>query len=282
MTLFECVPNLSEGRDASIVQACADAAAAAGARVLHRTSDPVHNRSVLTMAGSASELLAASVALAGIAVERIDLRVHAGVHPRIGALDVLPFVPLGSASMAQAVRLARDSARAIWERYRVPSFFYGEAASVPERRDLAVVRRGGFEGLERRFARPGWHPDVGDVPRHPSAGAVAVGARSLLVAFNVDLSTGDLTVAKGIAAAVRERGGGLRTLKALGFRLSAGVVQVSLNVTDYHATPLYRVAELIRALAAERGVAVLRCELIGALPYDAVEATARYYLGVLP
>lgn len=282
MTLFECVPNLSEGRDASIVQACADAAAAAGARVLHRTSDPVHNRSVLTMAGSASDLLAASVALAGIAVERIDLRVHAGVHPRIGALDVLPFVPLGGASMEQAVRLARDSARAIWERYRVPSFFYGEAASVPERRDLAVVRRGGFEGLERRFARPGWHPDVGDVPRHPSAGAVAVGARSLLVAFNVDLSTGDLTVAKGIAAAVRERGGGLRTLKALGFRLSAGVVQVSLNVTDYHATPLYRVAELIRALAAERGVAVLCCELIGALPYDAVEATARYYLGVLP
>lgn len=280
--LFETVPNISEGRNAETIAACVTAASEAGARVLHQTSDRVHHRSVLTIVGTYEQLLDAAVALAGVASERIDLRAHAGVHPRIGALDVLPFVPLRGATMADAVRLAREAAQRIWERYRIPVFFYGEAALSPQRRDLAAVRAGEFEGLRTRFAARGERPDVGDVASHPSAGAIAVGARNVLVAFNVELDTGDLRVAKDIARRMRERDGGLRTLKALGLRIDEERVQVSLNITDYRATPLHRVFETVRALAAHAGVRVLRGELIGCLPYDAVEEAARYYLGVPP
>jgi glutamate formiminotransferase len=278
--LLESVPNISEGRDLETIDRCVAAAAACGVRVVHRTSDAVHNRSVLTMAGGYEELREAAIALAAVTAERIDLRTHAGVHPRIGALDVLPFVPLRDASMADAVRLARETAAAIWERLRVPSFLYGEAAATPLRRNLAAVRQGQFEGLDSRFELPDWRPDFGDLPKHPSAGAIAVGARSILVAFNVELASGDLALAKHIARALRERDGGLRTLKALGLRLGENLVQVSINVTDYRATPLYRIVELVRALASQAGVAVLRSELIGCLPYAAVEESARYYLGV--
>jgi glutamate formiminotransferase len=252
----------------------------AGARVLHRTSDPVHNRSVLTIAGEYEALRDAALALAQVTVERIDLRTHSGVHPRIGALDVLPFIPLRDAAMEQAVALARETAALIWERLRVPSFLYGEAAATPLRRNLANVRQGQFEGLDTRFELPAWRPDFGDVAKHASAGAIAVGARDILIAFNVELATEDLGVAKAIARQLRERDGGLRTLKALGLRLAPDLVQVSLNVTDYRATPLYRVVELIRELAAQAGVTVVRSELIGCLPYDAVRASARYYLGL--
>ncbi len=278
--LLECVPNISEGRDTETIDRCVEAVRACGAHVVHRTSDAVHNRSVLTMAGTYEELREAAVALAQVSIERIDLRAHAGVHPRIGALDVLPFIPLRGAVMADAVRLARETAAAIWERLRVPSFLYGEAAATPLRRNLATVRQGQFEGLDARFELPDWRPDFGDVPKHPSAGAIAVGARAILIAFNVELATGDLRVAKQIARVLRERDGGLRTLKALGLRLGENLVQVSLNVTDYRATPLYRIVELIRELASQAGVAVLRSELIGCLPYAAVEESARYYLGV--
>lgn len=278
--LLECVPNISEGRDAETIARCVQAVQACGASVLHQTSDPVHNRSVITMAGGYHELREAALALAQVTVERIDLRTHAGVHPRIGALDVLPFVPLRGAQMADAAALAREVGAAIWERLRVPSFLYGEAAATPLRRNLATVRRGQFEGLDARFDLPEWRPDFGDVGKHPSAGAIAVGARALLVAFNVELATGDLGLAKRIARTLRERDGGLRTLKALGLRLGEGTVQVSLNVTDYRATPLYRVVELVRELASQAGVAVTRSELIGCLPYAAVEETALYYLGV--
>lgn len=281
MTLFESVPNISEGRDPGVIEACVRAAEMAGARVLHRTSDPVHNRSVLTMAGSYEAIRDASLAIAEVTVARIDLRAHSGVHPRIGALDVLPFIPLREASMEQAVELARETAAAIWERLRVPSFLYGEAASTPLRRNLANVRQGQFEGLDARFSLPAWRPDFGDVAKHASAGAIAVGARDILVAFNVELASGDLTLAKSIARTLRERDGGLRTLKALGLRLAPDLVQVSINVTDYRATPLYLIVETIRSLAAQAGVAVVRSELIGCLPYDAVAASARYYLGVM-
>jgi glutamate formiminotransferase len=280
MTLFESVPNISEGRDLALIDACIVAVESAGARVLHRTSDPVHNRSVLTIAGEYAALRDAALALAQITAERIDLRSHSGVHPRIGALDVLPFIPLREAAMEQAVALARETAALIWERLRVPSFLYGEAAATPLRRNLANVRQGQFEGLDTRFELPAWRPDFGDVAKHPSAGAIAVGARDILIAFNVELATGDLGVAKAIARQLRERDGGLRTLKALGLRLAPDLVQVSLNVTDHRATPLYRVVELIRELAAQAGVTVLRSELIGCVPYDAVEASARYYLGL--
>jgi glutamate formiminotransferase len=278
--LLECVPNISEGRDPQIVDACVAAVESAGASVLHRTSDAVHNRSVLTIAGGYEALREAAIALAAVTVERIDLRTHAGVHPRIGALDVLPFIPLRGATMDDAVRLARETAAEIWHRLRVPSFLYGEAAATPVRRNLATVRQGQFEGLDARFLLPDWRPDFGDVAKHPSAGAIAVGARDILIAFNVELATGDLTVAKRIARTLRERDGGLRTLKALGLRLSETLVQVSLNVTDYRATPLYVIVELVRDMAAQAGVAVVRSELIGCLPYAAVEESALYYLGI--
>jgi glutamate formiminotransferase len=278
--LFEIVPNLSEGRDAAVVDEAIAAAEGSGARVLHRTSDAVHHRSVLTIAGTGNQVVDAGIALAGVALARIDLRAHRGVHPRIGALDVLPFVPLRGATLADAVALAHRAGAAIWERYRVPSFYYGAAALRPERRLLARVRRGEFEGLAARCADPQWAPDEGDTGLHPTAGAIAVGAREILIACNVELATDDIAAAREIASRVRERGGGLATLRALAFPLNDGRVQVSLNVTNYSATPLYRVVELIRALAARRGIAVAATELIGCLPRAAVEASTAYYLGV--
>lgn len=268
MPLFEIVPNLSEGRKGDVIDAAVRAVNATGARVLHRTSDEVHHRSVLTIVGTGPAVVEASLALAGIARESIDLRTHAGVHPRIGALDVLPFIPLEGSTLAQATKLAREAGQRIWESYGIPSFYYGAAASKPERLLLPDVRTDKGD------------PDVGTIKRHASAGAIAIGARDLLVALNVDLATGDLAVATAIAKEIREKNGGLRSLRALGFRLSPSVVQVSMNVTDYHATPLYRVVEIVRRLAATNGVEVLRTELIGCLPQRAVEQSARYYLGV--
>jgi glutamate formiminotransferase len=280
MPLFEIVPNLSEGRDPTFLDAADAVVSAAGARVLNASSDVSHHRSVLTIVGSGEQVVGAGVALAGVAAEWIDLRRHRGVHPRIGALDVLPFVPLSGATLEEAAALAHRAGAAIWQQYRIPSFYYGAAARHEARRMLPALRRGEFEGLEVRFADPDWAPDEGDVARHESAGAIAIGARDALVAFNVELASGDLNAARAIAAAVRERDGGLRTLRALAFSLDNGRVQVSLNVTSIAATPLYRVVELIRILAAQRGIELARGELVGCVPLAAVEATAAYYLGV--
>ena len=266
--LFEIVPNLSEGRDAATIDAAAAAIRRTGARLINQSSDAVHHRSVLTVIGSAEQVLDASVALAGVALARIDLRTHRGAHPRIGALDVLPFVPLVGAGLPQAAALAHRAGAEIWKRYGVPSFYYGAAARRGER-SLPDIRR-----------NADWPPDEGDVPRHHSAGAIAIGARELLIAFNVELKGDDLEAAAQIARIVRERDGGLCSLRALAFPRVQGRVQVSLNVTDYAATPLYRVVELTRRLAADRGIEQLGCELVGCLPWAAVEAAAAYYLGV--
>jgi glutamate formiminotransferase len=269
MPLFEIVPNLSEGRDAvTIATACA-AVEGTGARLLDWSSDVVHHRSVLTIVGDATQVLDAATALAGVALERIDLRGHRGVHPRIGALDVLPFVPLEGATLQDAAALAHRAGAEIWKRYRVPSFYYGAAARHPQRRLLPEIRR-----------NVDWLPDEGDVARHLSAGAIAIGARDVLIAFNVELAGADLAAAREIALAVRERNGGLRSLRALALPRGDDRVQVSLNVTDYAATPLYRVVELVRRLAAERGIDLFGCELVGCVPRAAVEASAAYYLGV--
>jgi glutamate formiminotransferase len=277
--LFECVPNISEGRDAAIVEACAQAIVDAGATLAHRTSDPVHHRSVFTFFGSRGVVLEAAAALARAAAKRIDLRSHRGEHPRIGALDVLPFVPLGDATMEDAVSLAREAAARIWAETRIPCYLYGGAATREEHRHLATVRSGEFEGLGARPVRaPG--PDVGDVPMHESAGAIAVGARDVLVAFNVVLRTGDLHLARRIARTLRERDGGLRTLRALAFRLDEARVQVSFNVTDHAAVPLDLIVELVRRTAARHGVAVEAGELIGLLPRAALQAVAARRLGL--
>ncbi len=269
MALFEIVPNLSEGRDAATIDAAVAAVEGTGARLLHRDSDAVHHRSVLTIAGDETQVLEASLALAALARDRIDLRVHRGVHPRIGALDVLPVVPLADATLQDAARLAHRAGAAIWERYRIPSFYYGAAARRDERRLLSEIR-----------AHQAWPPDEGELPRHPSAGAVAIGARNILIAFNVELATDDLAAAREIAGLVRERNGGLQSLRALAFPRGPGCTQVSLNVTDYAATPLYRIVELIRLLAGRRGIELRGSELVGCLPWAAVEAAAAYYLGV--
>jgi glutamate formiminotransferase len=268
---------VSEGRDAGVIDACAAAMEAAGARVVHRTSDPVHHRSVITAVGSASQVVAASVALARAAHQRIDLRVHRGAHPRIGALDVLPFVPLGDAALDDAVTLAHRAAARIWRELGIPSYLYGAAAAAPHREHLSDVRRGEFEGLAERLAGDErWRFDYGDAA-HASAGAIAIGARPFLIAYNVELASGDLALAKRIARWLRASSGGLRTLKCLGLRLAADRVQVSCNVTDVDAVPLYRVTELVRRAAARGGVRVARSELIGLSPLRAVLRTARAY-----
>jgi glutamate formiminotransferase len=267
--LFEIVPNISEGRDPATIAAARAAVEKTGARLVDWSSDAVHHRSVLTIVGDAGQVLDAGIALAGVALERIDLRGHSGVHPRIGSLDVLPFVPLEGATLQDAAALAHRAGAEIWRRYRVPSFYYGAAARRSERLLLPEIRR-----------NADWLPDEGDLSRHVSAGAIAIGARDILIAFNVELASGDLAAAKEIACAVRERNGGLRSLRALALPRSHDRVQVSLNVTDYVATPLYRVVELIARLAAERGISIFGCELVGCLPWAAVESAAAYYLGV--
>jgi len=274
---FEIVPNVSEGRDTSVIDACIAAMQQAGARVVHRTSDAVHHRSVITAVGSASQVVAASVALARVTRERIDVRTHRGAHPRIGALDVLPFVPLGDATLDDAVTLAHRAAARIWREVGVPSYLYGAAASAPHRRHLAEIRRGEFEALAMRsLADPAWRFDYGDAA-HASAGAIAIGARPFLIAYNVELASGDLPLAKRIAASLRASSGGLGTLKCLGLRLDAARVQVSCNVTDVDAVPLYRVTELVRRAARRAGATVARSELIGLAPSRVVLRTARAY-----
>jgi glutamate formiminotransferase len=263
MSLIECVPNFSEGRDAGILNDLAAAVKRAGAYLLDRTSDVDHNRSVLTFAGSRETALAAALACARIAVERIDLRRHSGVHPRIGALDVLPFVPLEGASMEECVSLAREAGRRIWTDFGLPVYFYEAAASSPQRANLAHVRKQMFP------------PDLGGPEPHPTAGMTAVGARKFLIAYNVNLRTEDLGAAKAIARQVREASGGLRCVKALGLPLaSRGQVQVSMNLTDFEVTPPHVAFLAVCDLARQRGVEVSGSELIGLIPCKALEMAA--------
>ncbi len=279
--LFECVPNVSEGRDAALIDDCAKAIESAGVLLAHRTSDAIHNRSVFTFFGEREQVVAASIALAEVTTARIDLRRHRGAHPRIGALDVLPFVPLGAARMEDAVELAREAAERIWARTGVPAMFYGAAATRPARQLLANVRAGEFEGLIAG-AHPTGPPDVGAIRAHPGAGAIAVGARPVLIAFNVILAGDDIGLAREIARALRERSGGLRSVRALGIALEPGRVQVSFNLTNPAAVPLYRVLELVRRAAARHDVEVERSELIGLVPRAALHAVAAHALGIEP
>jgi glutamate formiminotransferase len=272
--IFECVPNVSEGRDAQTIEACRHAILDAGVCLAHATSDPDHHRSVFTFFGSAERVLEAAVALAAVAVARIDLRAHRGAHPRIGALDVLPVVPFGSATIEDAGSLARACATRIWNVLGVPSFLYG-AAAPGLRRSLPEVRAGEFEGLA---ARSGAF-DAGDRP-HPSAGAIAVGARTPLVAFNIELATHDLALGNAIARCLRERGGGLIGLRVIALVRGTGCVQISCNLTDAAATPLHRVTALVRGMATQAGTSVTRTELIGLVPRAAVSSVVAHALGI--
>ena len=274
MALIECVPNVSEGRRPAIVNAIAEAVSQVeGVRLLDRSSDEAHNRSVLTFAGAAGAVQQAVMALFADALDRIDLRHHTGAHPRLGAVDVVPFIPLAGATMAQCVALATETASMVATRFQLPVYLYEEAAATPDRRNLADIRRGEFEGLAAKMATPGWTPDYGPSRPHPSAGATVIGARAPLIAFNVNLATDRLDVAKAVAAAVRHSSGGLPFVKALGIALPRrGLVQVSMNLTNFTQTPMTRAFEAVREEAARRGTTVEDSEIVGLVPEAALPA----------
>jgi glutamate formiminotransferase len=263
--IIECVPNFSEGRDPLIVSAIAQAVASApGALLLDKTSDPDHNRSVLTFAGTPEAVMEAAVAAVRAAVEKIDMSRHAGVHPRIGAADVIPFVPVNRVTLADCAGLAREAGARIWEELRVPVYLYEAAALRPECKRLENVRK---------LAPAGLAPDLGQ-GRHPTAGASVVGARKFLVAWNINLRTLDLTVAKAIARSVRESSGGLPAVKSIGLPLaSREQVQVSINLVDFEQTPLYKVFDTVKHFCDERRIEIAGSELIGMIPEAALESS---------
>jgi len=269
-TLVECVPNFSEGRDRSKIDAIVEAIRAAGATVLDRTSDHDHHRSVVTFAAPAGIVGEAAFRAVQQAVASLDLREHRGVHPRIGAADVVPFVPVKGVTLEDCAQIAEATGRRIWEELRVPVFLYEAAARRAECRNLADIRRGHVTT-----------PDFGGSEFHPSAGAVVVGARKFLIAFNVNLRTEDVSVARTIARAVRASSGGLPYVKAMGVYLaSRNLAQVSMNLTDFEQTPIHRAFEAVRAEAERHGVGIAGTEIIGLVPEKALEMTAAWYLRV--
>lgn len=278
--LVECVPNVSEGRDKAAISAMAEAISSVpGVRLLDVHADPDHHRSVFTFVGEPEGVAQAVYRLFEAALPRIDLRTHRGQHPRMGAVDVVPFVPVRGVTMADCVALARTVGKEIWERFRVPVYLYAAAATRPEREDLAEIRRGEFEGFFEKIQDPAWIPDFGEPTVHPTAGVTAVGAREFLIAFNVNLGTKDLRIAKEIAKAVRFSSGGLRYVKALGVELKdRGIVQVTMNLTNFRKTPIPRVLELVRREAQRFGVPVVGTEIVGLIPEEALVQVAQYYL----
>lgn len=279
--LVECVANFSEGRDTGRITAIASAIArVSGTRILHTTSDADHHRTVITFAGEAESILESAVRAAARAAQSIDLNQHRGVHPRLGALDVLPFVPLGDTTIKDCIALAHRAGERIWTELHIPVYFYQAAALRPERTMLEKVRQGEFEGLrESVLTDESKRPDIGGPGLHPTAGAVIIGARPILIAYNINLETTDVGIAKRIARTIRTSSGGLPAVKALGLELaSRGQVQVSMNLTDFNITPPHVVFAEVSRLAAAAGVAVAESELIGLIPRKAVEMTFAHSL----
>lgn len=279
---MECVPNFSEGRDLEkIERIVAPFRAKPGVKLLDYSNDEDHNRLVVTVVGEPQALRDAVLEAIGQAVEEIDLTCHTGQHPRMGAVDVVPFIPIRGCTMEEAVALSREVGQAVASRYDLPVFLYEKSASAPHRENLAAIRKGEFEGMAEKMTLPQWQPDYGPSAPHPTAGAVAVGARMPLVAYNVNLGTDNLQIASDIAKKIRFIGGGLRFCKAMGVELKErGIVQVSINMTDYTRTALYRAFELVRIEARRYGVPVVGSEIIGLVPMEALIDTASYYLGL--
>lgn len=280
--IIECVPNFSEGRDKQIVEKIADAFRAKdNVKLLDYSSDADHNRSVITVAGEPEALKEAVIEAVGIAVELINLTKHSGQHPRMGAVDVIPFIPIKNVTMDEAITLSKEVGDVIGEKYNLPVFLYEKSATQQHRENLANVRKGEFEGLKEKMLSPEWKPDFGPLQPHPTAGAVAVGARMPLVAYNVNLNTSDLEIATAIAKKVRHIGGGLRFCKAMGVELEdKGITQVSMNLTDYTKTSIYRAHEMVRMEAKRYGVTVAGGEVIGLVPLEALVDSVAYYLGL--
>ena len=280
--IIECVPNFSEGRNKQIVEKITDAFRAKnGVKLLDYSSDTDHNRSVITVAGEPEDLKETVLDAVGIAVELINLNNHSGQHPRMGAVDVIPFIPIKNVTMDEAIALSREVGKTIGEKYNLPVFLYEQSATAPHRENLAMVRKGEFEGMKEKMLSPEWKPDFGPKQPHPTAGAVAVGARMPLVAYNVNLGTSDIEIATAIAKKVRHIGGGLRFCKAMGVELeNRNITQVSMNLTDYTKTSIYRAHEMVRMEAKRYGVSVIGGEVIGLVPLEALVDSAAYYLGL--
>lgn len=280
MAIIECVPNVSEGRRPDVIEAIANSLRAVpGLRVLDVQSDASHNRSVFTLAGDPEAMRAGIPVLFKAALASIDLRTHKGEHPRMGAVDVTPFIPIEGVTMDECVQLAKSIAADVAATFALPVFLYEEASSNPARKNLEDIRRGEFEGLAAKLRQPGWAPDYGPSTPHQSAGASVIGARMPLIAYNINLATTRLDVAKKIAAAVRMSSGGLRYVKAMGIPLEdRGIVQVSMNLTNYEKTPIFRVFDLVKREAERYGVQVLESEIVGLVPAAALRQCVEYYL----
>ncbi|MEL3908724.1 MAG: glutamate formimidoyltransferase [Treponemataceae bacterium] len=280
--IIECVPNFSEGHDSNIIeQIVAPFKNTKDVKLLDVESDKDHNRSVVTVIGEPEPLKEAVLEAIGVATKLIDLRKHKGEHPRMGATDVVPFIPIKNATMDECIALSKEVGAEIFKRFKIPVFLYEKSASNPQRENLATVRKGQFEGMAEKLKKPEWKPDFGETEIHPSAGVTACGCRMPLVAFNVNLNTSDLSVADAIARKVRFIGGGLRFVKAMGVDLKErGIVQVSMNMTDYTKSSLYQAYEMVKMEAKRYGVAVVGTEIIGLTPMEALLNVASYYLQV--
>ncbi|MFN4181672.1 MAG: glutamate formimidoyltransferase [bacterium] len=277
---FECVPNVSEGRDKEVVEAMKSAILSQpDVRLLDVESDASHHRSVFTFIGPAEAVKNAVLHLYEVALRHIDLRKHKGEHPRIGAVDVVPFVPIFDSTMAEAVELAKQTGEEIARRFGVPVYLYEEAATAHYRKNLADIRKGEFEGLAEKMMDPLWKPDYGPERPHPSAGASVVGAREILIAYNIYLGTNDIKIARAIARAIRASDGGFTFIKALGFEIKErNQVQVSMNVVNYKKSPLHRVFQMVKLESARYGVPVVSSEIVGLVPADALIMAAEYFL----
>ena len=280
--IVECIPNISEGRNMEVVEAVLnEVRSTPGVTLLDHSSDPNHNRTVITFLGSPEGVADAAVKLAKKAVELIDLTKHVGEHPRMGAVDVCPFVPVKEITTEECVALSKEVGKRIWEEAGMPVFLYEDSASAPHRVNLAAIRKGQFEGMAEKVKQPEWEPDFGGPTIHPTAGTVAVGCHMPLVAYNINLSTSDITIASAIAKIIRQSSGGLACVKALGVMLEdRNIAQVSINMTNLHKTPLYRVVELVKAEAKRWGVTVVGTEVVGLTPMHALIDAAEYYLQI--
>lgn len=280
--IVECVPNFSEGRDLQkIDKIISPFRGKQGVKLLDYSNDEDHNRLVVTVVGEPEPLRDAVLEAIGIAVQLIDLNHHSGQHPRMGAVDVVPFIPIKNVTMEEAIALSKEVGAEVAKRYNLPVFLYEKSASAPHRENLAAVRKGEFEGMAEKIKQPEWKPDFGPSERHATAGTVAIGARMPLVAYNINLSTPNLDIAHDIAKKIRFIGGGLRYCKAMGVELKdRGITQVSINMTDYTRTALYRAFELVRIEARRYGVSIVGSEIIGLVPMEALIDTASYYLGL--
>ncbi|HWQ96699.1 MAG TPA: glutamate formimidoyltransferase [Clostridia bacterium] len=279
--IIECVPNISTADGDLVNQAAGVVRSTPGVTLLNTSSDESHNRTVITFVGDPAGVEEAAVQLAKFAARNIDLTKHKGEHPRMGAIDVIPFIPIREVSMDECIALSKKVASRIWEEACMPVFLYEASASAPHRENLAAIRKGQFEGMAEKVKEPEWEPDFGGKTIHPTAGVVAVGARAPLIAFNINLSTADVAVADKIARVIRQSGGGLNCVKALGvFLKERNCAQVSINMTNYCQTPLYRVLEFVRFEAARYGVSIVGTEIVGLVPMRALIDSAEYYLGI--